>query len=430
MDPPPALSKLKTLAKSRWMQAARSVKLSMRANRVLREGNVTSHAAAAFMVHEAWGWEKGGVELDGRPLSGTPSARRLYRMFHNFTWLRRIPITVLLILSLVELLGGVTMCTARSTPTPTGWFWFLNRNLFHLIELVCALSILVETVWMLKMQGGTNSWGDFRRMDRIFQMKFAASGALIVDNIVSWVAFTWLRMGGYLRIAIFILTIPQVRKSFYNVISIVPKFLSVAFSLCLLHRLRGWLALAALKGTGEEETYSDLWTSIRLMTVLLTTANNPDVWLGAYAQNRLWGLFFLAYVCFGNYLMSLLLATIYGVYKDQAGQTVMECERRAHGVSAGGVQPLGSGQEGVRGRGERQGFRARAQQPHGHSDGGAGTSPRADCHLRLGRRERAHQSRSCGIRGAGGTVAREIRRGAQPGAAAVGVGSRARSASL
>lgn len=329
VDPPPALSKLKTLAKSRWMQAARSVKLSMRANRVLREGNVTSHAAAAFMVHEAWGWEKGGVELDGRLLSGTPSARRLYRMFHNFTWLRRIPITVLLILSLVELPGWCHDVHCEEHPNaPTGWFWFLNRNLFHLIELGCALCILVETVWMLKMQGGTNSWGDFRRMDRIFQMKFAASGALIVDNIVSWVAFTWLRMGGYLRIAIFILTIPQVRKSFYNVISIVPKFLSVAFLFVSYIAFGGWLALAALKGTGEEETYSDLWTSIRLMTVLLTTANNPDVWLGAYAQNRLWGLFFLAYVCFGNfYLMSLLLATIYGVYKDQAGQTVMECER-------------------------------------------------------------------------------------------------------
>lgn len=329
VDPPPALSKLKTLAKSRWMKAARSVKLSMRANRVMREGNVTPHAAAAFMVHEAWGWEKGGVELDGRLLSGNPSARRLYRMFHNLTWFRRIPITVLLILPLVELPGWCRDVHCEEHPNaPTGWFWFLNRHLFHLIELVCALCILGETVWMLKMQGGTNSWEDFRRMDRIFQMKFAAAGALIVDNIVSWAAATWLRMGGYLRIAIFVLTIPQVRKSFYNVISIVPRFLSVAFLFVSYITFGGWLALAALKGTGQEETYSDLWTSIRLMMVLLTTANNPDVWLGAYTQNRLWGLFFLGYVCFGNfYLMSLLLATIYGVYKEQAGKTVMECER-------------------------------------------------------------------------------------------------------
>jgi len=316
-------------ARALWQRALLKVKVHNRMRRVVIEGDVTPYAAAAFMVHEAWGWQKGGVEMDGRLLSSTRAARKLYRLFHNYTWARRVPIAVLLILPLLELPAWCmdTMCEVGEG-APSGWYVFLEPNTFHATELFCALCVLLETYMMLKMQGGALTVAGIKRMDPVFHAKFFAAGALILDCVVSWGVRHGFRLGGYLRIAIFVLTVPQVRKSVWNVVAIVPKFLSVAVLFVSYVVFGGWLSLAALSGTDESETYADMWTSICLMMVLLTTANNPDVWLGAYAQHRAWGIFFLAYVCFGNfYLMSLLLATIYGVYREQAGNTANGCER-------------------------------------------------------------------------------------------------------
>ena len=318
-----------TAAKRRWRRAFQKIKMSNRVHQILANGDVTPHSAAAFMVHEAWGWQQGGVEMDGRLLSSTRSARKLYRLFSNYTWVRRIPIALLLILPLLELPGWCmdTQCE-NGVDKPSGWYVFLEPNTFHAVELTCAILVWLETYFMLIMQGGSLTVSGIKNMDRVFHMKFSAVGVLIVDCMISWGVRQWFRLGGYLRIAIFVLTVPQVRKSVYNVGAIVPKFLSVAVLFVSYIWFGGWLSLAALGGTEESETYSDLWTSVCLMMVLLTTANNPDAWLGAYHQNRAWGIFFLAYVCFGNfYLMSLLLATIYGVYKEQAAGTANGCER-------------------------------------------------------------------------------------------------------
>ena len=316
-------------ARQRWQRAWRKLKVGNRVRKIIVDGDATPHAAAAFMVHEAWGWQRGGVEMDGRLLSSTRAARKLYRLFHNYTWARRIPVALLLILPLLELPAWCmnTSCEVGEG-APSGWYVFLEPNTFHAVELACALCVLLETYAMLKMQGSDLTVAGLSRMDPVFHAKFFAGGVLVLDCMVSWSGRHWFRLGGYLRIAIFMLTVPQVRKSFYNVVAIVPKFVSVAVLFVSYVAFGGWLSLAALSGTEESETYSDLWTSITLMMVLLTTANNPDAWLGAYAQHRAWGIFFLTYVCFGNfYLMSLLLATIYGVYKEQAANTANGCKR-------------------------------------------------------------------------------------------------------
>ena len=316
-------------ARALWRRAGRKVKVVNRIRHIIREGDVTPHAAAAFLIHEAWGWQNGGVEMDGRLLCSTRSARKLFRLFHNYTWLRRIPVVFLLILPVLELPGWCmnTSCEVGEN-APSGWSVFLEPNVFHAVELFSSACVFLETYAMLKMQGGVLSAAGVRKMDPVFHVKFFAVGLLICDTLISWIFRSWLRLGGYLRIAIFVVTIPQVRRSAWNVCAIVPKFLSVAVLFVSYVVFGGWISLAALSDTDETETYTDLWTSIRLMMVLLTTANNPDAWLGAYNQHRAWGVFFLSYVCFGNfYLMSLLLATIYGVYKEQAGNTASWCER-------------------------------------------------------------------------------------------------------
>ena len=315
------------VSRSAWLRAGKKMMVSIKVKNMLETFDGSRYEAAAFMVHEAWSWDEGGVEMDGRLLSPDPQSRRLYRHFHNVTWLRRLPVIMLLILNIFELPGWCrdTRCEAYEG-SPSGWQVFLEPVTFHVLEFSCIALLLIETHFMLVLQSGyVNVWG----VEPVIWFKIGVLVLLAGDSLVSMLTGFWFRIGGYLRIALFAITVPQVRKSCYNVAYIVPRFISVALLFMSYVAFGGWLALAALSGTDEEETYKDLWTAITLMTVLLTTANNPDVWLGAYHKHRLWGVFFLVYVCFGNfYLMSLLLATIYGVYKEQAAETVMECDRQ------------------------------------------------------------------------------------------------------
>ena len=77
-SPPTTKTTPLTAGRARWQRAVRKVTIRNRIHTILFEGDVTPHAAAAFMTYEAWGWQKGGVEMDGRLLSSTRSARKLY----------------------------------------------------------------------------------------------------------------------------------------------------------------------------------------------------------------------------------------------------------------------------------------------------------------------------------------------------------------
>ena len=55
------------------------------------------------------------------------------------------------------------------------------------------------------------------------------------------------------------------------------------------------------------------------MFVLLTTSNNPDVWLPSYHSNRSNFLFFLVFLIVGLFLLlNLLLAIFYSSYQEKA----------------------------------------------------------------------------------------------------------------
>jgi two pore calcium channel protein len=64
--------------------------------------------------------------------------------------------------------------------------------------------------------------------------------------------------------------------------------------------------------------YEDYRTSLLNLFVLLTTANNPNVWAGAYTADRRAFFFFFTYLVVGLFfLMNLVFTVIYSNYKAQ-----------------------------------------------------------------------------------------------------------------
>lgn len=55
------------------------------------------------------------------------------------------------------------------------------------------------------------------------------------------------------------------------------------------------------------------------MFVLITTVNNPDVWMPLYNENRFYFLLFAVYATFVIFIiMNLLLATVFKHYKGMS----------------------------------------------------------------------------------------------------------------
>ena len=46
--------------------------------------------------------------------------------------------------------------------------------------------------------------------------------------------------------------------------------------------------------------FKDIGTAVVSLVVLLTTANNPDVMIPAYSDNRLYALYFILYLAIGK----------------------------------------------------------------------------------------------------------------------------------
>ncbi|XP_021370570.1 two pore calcium channel protein 1-like [Mizuhopecten yessoensis] len=114
----------------------------------------------------------------------------------------------------------------------------------------------------------------------------------------------------------------QVRRAFRNIRRTVPEIMNVLILFLLSVLLFALLALKLFsKRQGMKYPYGQLYfknylDSIWDLYVLVTTANNPDVMMPAYDENKWFALFFIGYIIICLYIfMSIVLAAIYNNYR-------------------------------------------------------------------------------------------------------------------
>ncbi|KAG0629978.1 hypothetical protein M758_1G144100 [Ceratodon purpureus] len=149
--------------------------------------------------------------------------------------------------------------------------------------------------------------------------------ALIISAAASAAGvFEAFQLSMYLRVLVPVVFTRSLRVCFRVTIRIVHTFADIAVLLGLFILLSAYFATSIFRDAISE--YEDYRTSLLNLFVLLTTANNPNVWADAYTADRRAFFFFFTYLVVGLFfLMNLVFTVIYDNYK---AQMATEAEKR------------------------------------------------------------------------------------------------------
>jgi hypothetical protein len=127
------------------------------------------------------------------------------------------------------------------------------------------------------------------------------------------------RVSTVIRPFLFVLHIPSLRHSFYNLFLVMPAIADILLLLIITIFLFSWMALALFDSYSGSSYFSNFSQSVWSMIVLLTTSNDPDVYMYYYTYiSRFSFIFFLIFLLLTLYfLLPLLLAVIFNTFQKQ-----------------------------------------------------------------------------------------------------------------
>ncbi|XP_065670287.1 two pore channel protein 2 isoform X3 [Hydra vulgaris] len=282
-----------------------------------------------------------------------------YRLYHSkhIQRLFRFTITLLLILPFFETPSSLTW---SSDPRKRGNRYTFPCGITESIELICfiimSISFISKFVIIGKRHAKSNYW-------------LIAFGLVLIFSYVDWFVSLghicnekW-RIRRLLRPFFLIQNSSLMKKTVNSIKRSIPHILSVLFLLALhlyfftmfgmvlfapedfskqavIHSVNASSnkdSLDMLNNRNEGKAYFfDLGAAIMTLTILLTTANNPDVMMPAYSDNRFYAIFFILFLAVGMYFfMNVLLAVIYNEFKGSFTKTMQSSFiRRRCGIRA------------------------------------------------------------------------------------------------
>jgi len=299
--------------------------------------------AAAFVAESV-----DGVFDLPKTLYNSPARQRAYLLWHKASLLRHANLIMLLLISLIEvplwcINGGFDWnmhflwdrqqkCFHDGKPLYISGIPFLSVEVGLVFEAVGLALMTIDFVVHVWWSGGVSMaqlcTAHFRTTEaRDYATLTLLKGLTIACSIVEWLVFIIMgperysnvfniRLGGYFRLCLICLYSRHIRTNLRVILLMMPNFLEVVLLLVLFVFFCAWIALV---GYRDSETISgsfyDIWESAWSLLVLLTTSNNPSLWIIAYDKRNVDGLFFLLYLLIGVLCISpLLLSVVVNTY--------------------------------------------------------------------------------------------------------------------
>ena len=279
-----------------------------------------------------------------------PLALKLYKVYFSrpVRWGYSVLLAVIMLLAFVEYPSSLSITSdtrqhrdqKRLNP-PCG--------VTEGIELVCFVFLIGDMFLQLRLLGWRRFFKRPWTLAYVFTVVFS-----VVDIFVSFgFCATYEQYEGYpyrirrlLRPILFVQGSSVMKKMTNAIKKTLPEIFSVLFLLgmhlylfTMIGMLLFWpdcsdsgldldknnsnLSLANISddsvsgGLKEEDTYfTGLGPAIVHMIVLLSTANHPDIMMPAYSENRLYSLYFIAFVIIGVYVITnVLTAVVYNQFR-------------------------------------------------------------------------------------------------------------------
>ncbi|XP_057696207.1 two pore channel protein 2-like isoform X6 [Corythoichthys intestinalis] len=247
------------------------------------------------------------------------SSLHLYRWYYAriCQWGLGLTIAVVLLLAFVERPSSLTVTSDSRYRSPP---WEPPCGLTESIEIMCLIIFTLD----LAVKSYLIGWDEFRKN------KWLVSYTIVIAvSIIDWVLSISMICDEKLRVRrlirpFFLLqnsslmkkTLKCIKRTLPEIASVI---LLLALHLCLFTMI-GMLLFPKTEDPIKNEEWKvyfrNLPTSLTSLLVLLTTANNPDVMIPAYSQNRGYAIFFVAFSVIGTYfLMNLMTAIIYNQFR-------------------------------------------------------------------------------------------------------------------
>ena len=274
-----------------------------------------------------------------------------YRIYHSkpVIWILRITIFSLLILAFAE---NPSSLTISSDPRVVKERLVTPCGATESVELLCLIILSCDWVFKLLIVGRSQA----KRSNWLI-----AYGLVLTISYLDWlVSISYecnerYRVRRLLRPFFLIQNSSLMKKTVQCIQRSIPQILSVLFLLCLHMYFFTMLGMVLFSPRNVfanstahhgkdsfndikegQQYFEDIGSSIISLLVLLTTANNPDVRMPAYSDNRLYSIFFVLFVAIGLYFfMNVLLAVIYNQFKGSFSKSMQQSFlRRRVGVRA------------------------------------------------------------------------------------------------
>jgi two pore calcium channel protein len=182
-----------------------------------------------------------------------------------------------------------------------------------LIQAICLIFLVFSTTlqWYFL---GTKFWN---RHVSIYKVGLLA--IMIVFVTVSAAGMhvpEAVQLSMYIRFIIPIVFTRPIRMCFRMTAHIVHTFVNIAVLMVIFVLLSAYFATLVFGETTSE--FEDYSTALVNLVVLLTTANNPNVWAPAYTADRRAFFFFFTFLLVGLFfLTNFAFTVIYSSYKAQ-----------------------------------------------------------------------------------------------------------------
>lgn len=195
------------------------------------------------------------------------------------------------------------------------YMWSVSSGLY--IELTCAV-VMSLSLYVDRLHRG-DSFFNFESVPTKFLWAKVGLSALYLADVLLALAFmgnsvyqNW-RLGGYLRAALFVVVHRNTLAIWWLHLQMMPHFAEILSLIAMFVCFYAIIAMNVFQeGKEGNEHFETLSQSLWSLTVLLTTANFPDVFLTSFSNSRWSMLYFVSFLVFGTFgLVYLLMATVF-----------------------------------------------------------------------------------------------------------------------